>query len=476
MNDPNGLVYLDGEYHLFYQFNPTASKWGQIGWGHAVSRDLINWQELPEALSADERGMAFSGSAVVDLENTSGFSDGQTPAVVAIYTCHSLVDDVPLQTQHLAWSIDQGRNWRRYGDNPVLDIGSGSFRDPKVFWHTETSQWIMAIALASECKVQFYGSANLREWSYLSDFGPCGNTKGDWECPDLFALTLEDGSDRSKWILKVDNTLGGVAGGSGGQYFVGEFDGTRFYSDNSSDQAVDDGTPIDYGSDFYAAMTWSNLPPDGRRIWLAWMSNWHYASSTPTHPWRGVQSSPRSLHLVSTADGPQLAQRPVEELKQLRQRHRRWNSIDLANGIALLLEDSSSETLEIVLRLAVSPDASVAAHFVRSSGSTTTVRFDNKNSELMVDRRRTAAAPFHPDFAACHRGPLRPVDGIVDIRILLDHCCLEVFGGQGETVITDLVFPDGSPDGVTVTCDEGAAVIETLDLWHLDASHEPATP
>lgn len=476
MNDPNGLVYLGGEYHLFYQFNPTASEWGQIGWGHAVSRDLINWTELAEALPANECGMAFSGSAVVDLENTSGFSDKGTPAMVAIYTFHSTAGDIPHQSQHLAWSVDCGRNWQRYEGNPVLDIGSGSFRDPKVFWHTESAQWIMAIVLASECKVQFYGSPNLLEWSYLSDFGPCGNTEGEWECPDLFPLTIEDGSNQRKWILKVDNTLGGVAGGSGGQYFVGEFDGTRFRSEGLDDQSARDSRPVDYGSDFYAAMTWSNTPADDRRIWLAWMSNWHYANSTPTHPWRGVQSCPRSLHLVSTNAGLRLAQRPVEELRQLRRRHGCWKNVNLAQGQSLLLEDSSGETLELALQVNMGPDALITLHFLRSSGSTTTVSFDNKSSELMIDRRGMATTTFHPDFSACHRGPLSSDDGIVDIRILLDHCCLEVFGGKGETVITDLVFPDGSPDGVTVTCEQGAAVIETLDLWHLDASHEPATP
>lgn len=473
MNDPNGLVFLNGEYHLFYQYNPTASEWGQIGWGHAVSRDLIHWSELPEALPATEHGMIFSGSAIVDYKNTSGLSDHDSPPIVAIYTCHSSSDGYPLQTQHIARSVDEGRSWQRYHGNPVLDIQSDSFRDPKVFWHTESGRWIVAIALASECKISFYGSDNLLEWQYLSSFGPCGNTDGEWECPDLFPLPLEGEPDRVKWILKVDNTLGAVAGGSGGQYFVGEFDGTRFRADETLADDADLGggaRPVDYGSDFYAAMTWSNLPATAnRRIWLAWMNNWLYANSTPTHPWRGVQSLPRSLHLVGCHHGLRLAQRPTEELKQLRSRHRLWTNVELTDSKPFLLENSRSEMIELAIQLSVDLDTLVALRIGRSTGAATTVSFDAKNSELIVDRTQTATATFHPDFPACHRGPLRANDGLVNIRFLLDHCCLEVFGGQGETVISDLLFPDGTANGIEVVCERGAAVVVQLDLWHLSS-------
>lgn len=459
MNDPNGLVFLDGEYHLFYQYNPNACKWGNIGWGHAVSRDLIRWTELGEALPATEHGMAFTGSAVVDSKNTSGLGGGDTSAIIAIYTHQATSGGRAVQAQHLAWSIDRGRSWQHYGDNPVLDIGSDAFRDPKVFWHEQSRRWIMAIVLADEHQVQFYSSTNLLQWEYLSSFGPGGNTEGEWECPDLFPLPIEGEPGNRSWVLKVDSTLGSVAGGSGGQYFIGDFDGTRF-------RAESEATPVDYGGDFYAAMTWSNLPGD-RRVWLAWMSNWNYASATPTEPWRGVQSLPRSLKLVKNDSGLCLAQQPVDELKSLRKRHRRLIDIELVTGKPLPLEDSSSKTLELHVQFGVDADALLALRLLRSSGSVTTVNFDAAAGELAVDRRRTAAAPFHADFPARHRGPLRAVEGRVSIRLLLDHSCLEVFGGKGETVISDLLFADGAADGIAIECERGQAVIRQLDLWHL---------
>ena len=461
MNDPNGLVYLDGEYHLFYQYNPTAPVWGNIGWGHAVSRNLSHWTDLGEALPATAQGMVFSGSAVVDQKNTSRLGNGDSPVIVALYTLHSSKGGRTVQAQHLAWSIDRGRSWQQYDGNPVLDIGSDAFRDPKVFWHEESGRWIMAVVLANEHKVQFYCSNNLLRWQYLSSFGPCGNTEGEWECPDLFQLPIEDQPDSQKWVLKVDCTLGSQAGGSGGQYFVGDFDGTLFQADSRA-------RPVDYGSDFYAAMTWSNLPADGRSIWLAWMSNWQYAAVTPTQPFRGVQSIPRTVHLLKTKNDLQLAQRPVAELRELRTRNSRYRDIDLAAGESLRPEDSNSETLELRICVAVGPDAVIAVKLHRSDGSLTTVSFDNRNNELAVDRRRTASPPCHASFPACHRAPLHAVDGSVDINILLDHSCLEVFGGRGETVITDLLFPDGAADGIEIHCERGSAAIRQLDIWHLD--------
>ena len=466
MNDPNGLVFLDGEYHLFYQYNPSASEWGQLGWGHAISTDFVNWAHLPQALSATDRSMAFSGSAVVDTENASGLSEDERPPLVLIYTSHSTGGQTPLQAQHIAFSVDRGRSWQDFEHNPVLDIGSDNFRDPKVFWHEDSGRWVMVVVVANDHVVQIYASHDLLSWKYLSSFGPSGSTLGEWECPDLFALSVDDDPERRKWILKVDTTLGGVSGGSGGQYFVGDFDGVGFQADAAMGQS----TPVDYGRDFYAAMSWSNLPAGRRPIWLGWMSNWQYAADTPTHPWRGVQSSPRSLRLVTLGNATRLAQEPIEELANLRSFHRRVTGIELVKGENLSLDDSSREALELDIRLGVVPDTIVAVRLSRSSGAYTTIRFDCSAEELSTDRRHSAANAFHPDFPGRHSGPLQAVDGGVRIRILLDHCCLEVFGGQGETVITDLIFPDGGPGSVVIACEQGATVIETLDLWHLDAT------
>ncbi|HSH17606.1 MAG TPA: glycoside hydrolase family 32 protein, partial [Verrucomicrobiae bacterium] len=241
MNDPNGMVYYDGEYHLFYQYNPFGDKWGHMSWGHAVSPDLVHWEHLPVALQEENGVMIFSGSAVVDWKNTSGFGKDGQPPLVAIYTGH--YTEKPLQNQHLAYSNDRGRTWTKYAGNPVLDVGKPDFRDPKVMWHAQTKKWVMTVTLPTERKVSFYSSPDLKQWTHLSDFGPAGAVKGIWECPDLFPLRIE-GRLRKKWVLIVNIGAHSVAGGSGCQYFVGEFDGTRFVPDQlpaSSPETVPEG-------------------------------------------------------------------------------------------------------------------------------------------------------------------------------------------------------------------------------------------
>lgn len=285
MNDPNGMVFFDGEYHLFYQYNPFGNKWGHMSWGHTVSRDLVHWEHLALAIPETNAVMAFSGSAVVDTLNTSGFGSPGKPPLVAIYTGHHT--DRPLQNQFIAYSTDRGRSWTPYPGNPVLDIGAADFRDPKVFWHEPSGRWIMVVSWPVERKVRFYASPNLKEWSHLSDFGPAGSTTGIWECPDLFPLQVEDGEKgEESWVLVVNVGSGAPAGGSGCQYFVGDFDGTRF-TRSSSPGRRSAGPPLwaDFGRDFYAAVSWSDVPKrDGRRLWLGWMSNWEYAQDVPHRP------------------------------------------------------------------------------------------------------------------------------------------------------------------------------------------------
>lgn len=234
MNDPNGLVFYEGEYHLFYQYNPFGDKWGHMSWAHAVSPDLVHWKHLPLALAEENGVMIFSGSAVVDWKNSSGFGKDGRPPLVAIYTGH--YTEKPLQNQNIAYSNDKGRTWTKYSGNPVLDIGAKDFRDPKVMWHEPTQRWIMTVALPTEHKIRFYSSANLKQWSQLSEFGPAGATNGIWECPDLFPLTVENAADSSKWVLIVNLNPGGPVGGSGCQYFIGEFDGKKFVLDKSHPQ------------------------------------------------------------------------------------------------------------------------------------------------------------------------------------------------------------------------------------------------
>jgi fructan beta-fructosidase len=228
MNDPNGLLYYRGEYHLFFQYNPSGNTWGNMSWGHAVSTDLVHWTELPVAIPQDTQNMSFSGSAVIDYANTTGFGQPGNPAMVAIYTAASKVDGK--QRQAIAYSLDRGRTFTKYGI--VLDIDSSNFRDPKVFWYAPGHEWLMTAALSDQHKVTFYTSPDLKHWTHLSDFGPAGATGGVWECPDLFPLPDPNHPGKQKWVLVVNLNPGAIAGGSGAQYFTGNFDGTTFTSDD----------------------------------------------------------------------------------------------------------------------------------------------------------------------------------------------------------------------------------------------------
>uniref|UniRef100_A0AAU1ZYG9 GH32 C-terminal domain-containing protein n=1 Tax=Streptomyces sp. NBC_00093 TaxID=2975649 RepID=A0AAU1ZYG9_9ACTN len=250
MNDPNGLVYYQGEYHLFYQYNPNGNSWGDMSWGHAVSTDLVHWTELPLALSYDDNEMVFSGSAVVDRDNTTGFGTTENPAMVAIYTSHNSTTGI--QAQSLAYSTDRGRTWTKYQGSPVLDIGSRDFRDPKVQWYAPTNSWLMTVSMSAEHKVRFYSSKNLKDWTLQSEFGPAGATGGVWECPDLFPLAVDGDETKIKWVLVVNINPGGIAGGSAAQYFVGDFDGTRFTAEDKGPYVPPTGTVVqDFeGTDF----------------------------------------------------------------------------------------------------------------------------------------------------------------------------------------------------------------------------------
>lgn len=304
INDPNGLVYYEGEYHLFYQYNPQGKDWGHMSWGHAVSSDLLNWTELPVAMPERDY-MIFSGCALVDRHNCIGIETGGKPALVALYTAHR--SDPESQVQNLAYSLDHGRSWIDHPANPVIDRGLAHFRDPKVFWHAETDAWVMVVALPREHKVAIYRSENLLEWQLASEFGPAGKTGGQWECPDLLNLRVES-ENRSVWMLKVDVDRAFIGSVNGAQIFFGTFDGYTFTAYDAA------GQPGDFGADFYAAQSWSDLSEeDGDPIWLAWMSNHQSGPRYPTHPWRGAMTLPRSLTAGHEGGHWQLRQRPVRQ-------------------------------------------------------------------------------------------------------------------------------------------------------------------
>jgi len=304
MNDPNGLLYYKGKYHLFFQHNPQGILWGNMSWGHAVSTDLLSWQYLPVAIECTDTTGIFSGSAVVDETNSSGFGSLDNQPLVAIYTVHQ--NDESNQSQHIAYSLDEGLTWVKYADNPVLDLGMKDFRDPKVTWEPITKTWLMTVAKPQEFKIAFFRSTDLKSWQYVSDFGPLGATGGIWECPDLFPLLTPNG--QSKWVLIVSLNPGGVAGGSGTQYFIGDWDGENFTTDQSSTKW------IDYGRDNYAGVTF-NHTPDNRRIFIGWMNNWDYAAKLPSPIWRTSMTTPRELAIAEVNGDLLLTSHPIAELK-----------------------------------------------------------------------------------------------------------------------------------------------------------------
>jgi len=425
-NDPNGLVFFDGEYHLFFQFNPFGDRWGHMSWGHAVSGDLVHWRELPVALPEENGVMIFTGSTVVDEHNSSGFCTGGKPCMVAIYTGHTPETKTKpaLQTQNIAYSNDRGRTWTKYAQNPVLDLHMSDFRDPKVFWSERTKRWVMVVAFPNDHKVRFYGSSDLKHWETLSEFGPAGAASGQWECPELFEVPLESKAGRTRWVLKIGLNPGALQGGSGEQYFVGQFDGTRFVNDNPANVTL----WTDYGKDCYCALTFNHLPREQAPVMLGWMSNWQYAGDVPTHPWRGQMTVPRKLALRDTSEGLRLVQAPVDALAGLRGEWR---------------PDSDSSEMKLEAPLG---DAQEIGWKLRTSDDTfTLIGYDREKQELFVDRTHSGATGFSKDFPARTAAPLHLKGDILRLHILTDRSSVEVFADNGLIAMTNLIFP---PPGV----------------------------
>ncbi|TWT97795.1 Levanase precursor [Botrimarina colliarenosi] len=451
MNDPNGLVFYRGEYHLFYQHNPLGIDWGHMSWGHAVSRDLMHWEPLPIALWEEGDEMIFSGSCVVDHRNTSGFGTAENPPLVAVYTSHRPGN----QSQSLAYSTDAGRTWTKHAGNPVIDLDIAEFRDPKVFWHAPTEKWVMVVALSAAKRVQLYGSPDLNEWRLLSEFGPAGvEGKSNWECPDLFELPIVDSrgeaTDETRWVLEADFGGGGVGGGSGNEYFVGRFDGNQFTCDDPQRRSQQ----VDYGRDFYAPVTWSDLPAeDGRRVWIGWMTNLQ-TNGTPTSPWRSAMTIPRSLTLRETGSGLRLAQAPVRELESLRE-----DAVDGTNAAV------RGKQLDIVLE--VTPDAGrpLVLHVLEGPDETTRLVYDPVDETLSVDRRDAGFDEFHDAFAGVYPAPIALDEGRLRLRVVVDRSSVEVFAQDGVAVLTTLVFPGPESDGVRL--DAPGAEVHRFTAWPL---------
>lgn len=452
MNDPNGLVYFAGEYHLFYQYYPGSSVWGPMHWGHAVSRDLVRWEHLPIALYPDERGYIFSGSAVVDWNNTSGFGRDGEPPLVAVFTYHDpqrgKEGTNDHETQGIAWSNDRGRTWTKWPGNPALPnlARHRDFRDPSVFWHEESGRWIMALSAFDH--VQFWASPDLKTWQHLSDFGrDWGAHGGTWECPNLFPMRVE-GSDETRWVLILNLNPGGLQGGSGTQYFVGHFDGRAFSLDPAFESVLrqENAVWLDAGRDNYAGVTWSDIPrEDGRRIFVGWMSNWDYAQQVPTSPWRSAMTLPRELRLVGTRSGHRVFSQPVRELASLRTTTIPLSSMKVRDRVPLEERLPFPVTVsEMSVEFALEPGASgrFGVELSNSRGEIYRIGYDAEQDEYFSDRRRAGDSSFSDKFAdRVHRARRVGDAGTVRMHLVLDVASVELFADDGATVMTDIFFP-----------------------------------
>lgn len=448
MNDPNGLVYYNGKYHLFYQYNPYSSVWGNMHWGHAVSNDLRRWEHQPVALAPDALGAIFSGSVVIDHNNTAGFGKN---AMVAIYTSAG-----DAQTQSIAYSTDEGQTFTTYTGNPVLSNPAiVDFRDPKVFWHEATQKWIMSLATSQT--ITFYGSKNLKEWDKLSEFGDnIGAHGGVWECPDMFPLTY---NGQTKWVLLVSINPGGPNGGSATQYFIGHFDGKTFSADKSPYPLW-----IDYGRDNYAGVTWSNTP-DNRRVFIGWMSNWDYANQTPTLNFKSANTLPRELRLVHNGKQLVLSNPPVKEILDLRYEQKKLENVQ-TEGIhtinRLLNKNDGAYELEMVITTKESKNFSFKLE--NRMKEEIKYSFNLETEELSIDRSNSGVTNFSNNFAqGLIKSPLNK-KGSYKIRLFIDNASSELFVNDGELVATNIIFPS-EPYNTLVF--EGNIQVQNLSVYRI---------
>lgn len=474
MNDPNGLVFYDGEFHLFHQYNPFGNQWGFMSWNQAVSTDLVHWEHKPVAIAygQEEKEGIFSGSAVVDHSNTSGFGDNETPPIVAVYTS-AFEEGTPNQAQSLAYSTDGGETFIKFKENPVLYHDDPDFRDPNVMWDDQREEWVMVVALPTQHKVAFYSSPNLIDWEFLSEFGPAGAVDGIWECPDLFQLPVDGDTGNMKWVLHVDMNPGAVAGGSGSQYFLGDWNGESFTEEKSTSN--DEILWTDYGTDFYAAISWSNVPKeDGRRLWVGWMNNWDYANQIPTSPWRSAMSVPRSVELKSTDDQLRLVQQPVDELKALRKDHVQLQNVSVVNGEVKSLSDQNISGKAYEIEVEIDPaDADVVGLMLRAGEEEyTLVGYDTVKGSTFVDRTQSGESGFSDLFKVRNDAPTRLENGVVKLHLLVDWSSVEVFVGDGEAVLTNRIFPAPESRDIRLFAEGGDATVVNFNFWKLESIWE----
>jgi len=462
MNDPNGLVYYEGEYHLFYQHYPDSTVWGPMHWGHAVSKDLVSWEHLPIALYPDSLGYIFSGSVVIDKNNTSGFQSGKEKPLVAIFTYHDMVKEKAgrndRESQGIAYSLDKGRTWIKYEKNPVLpNKGDTDFRDPKVFWHEASKNWVMPLAVGQHLEI--FTSQNLKDWKQTGSFGEKeGAHGGVWECPDIISFPTPDGE---KWVLIQNIGRGAVNGGSGTQYFVGHFDGKTFINENSPETTL----WLDYGADNYAGVSWFNTP-NNKKIYIGWMSNWDdYATKVPTSTWRSGMTIPRELNLIKTANGYRLVQKPIESLEKLRKKEEKLSPTLVEKEKVI---DSKSALKEIDLSFDTKSSSATewGIELYNDKNEKVVIGFDKQNNQIFVDRTLSGKTKFSDKFAKKHIAPLSS-SGLLKLHLLVDFASVELFVNDGQVAITDLFFPNEVFRNCKIYTKNGSANLVSGSIYDL---------
>lgn len=459
MNDPNGMFYKDGVWHLYYQWNPYGSKWQNMTWGHSSSKDLVTWEHHPAAIEANGLGAVFSGSSVVDTENTAGFGND---AVVSLYTSADVS-----QVQSLAHSNDNGETFEIYPGNPIITLESEA-RDPNMFWDATNRRWVLSLAHALDHEMLFFTSPDLKEWTLQGSFGKgIGAQDGVWECPDLFRLKV-DGTNEEKWVLVCNINPGGPFGGSATQYFVGDFDGKTFKADTDADGNIPTKW-MDYGKDHYATVSWSDAP-DNRRTLIGWMSNWQYAAEVPTMQFRSANTLPREAGLFKGADGQlYLSSAPAPELLKLRGKE----TVNVKNksvgkkACEYALPASNSGVCEILLDLDCRKAEAIDVKIANNAGEYVTLKYDSSEHTLSFDRRNSGTVDFSQDFPAVTVAPTFDNGKKVSLRIFIDKSSMEVFGNNGKFVMTNLVFPTDPYSSISVNAVKGSAKIESLKVYSI---------
>lgn len=456
MNDPNGMFYKDGLYHLYFQYNPYGSVWGNMHWGHSTSTDLMHWKFEGCAIVPDTWGAIFSGSCVVDHENTAGFGK---EAVVAFYTSAKSTPWGDIQMQSMAYSLDNGKTFTKYEGNPILTSSEKDFRDPKVFWYAPGKHWVMILAVGQHMEI--YSSVNLKEWKKESEFGAMqGAHGGVWECPDLVEIPVE-GTREKKWVLICNLNPGGPFGGSAAQYFVGSFDGKKFVNESPTQTKW-----MDWGKDNYATVTWNNAP-DGRCIALGWMSNWQYANNVPTRQYRSANTLARDLTLYREGQELYLKSTPSVEVKKARGKKVSIPSFKVSEKheiVNLFEEKQGAYEVEIVIQNAGA--SKIAFCLLNDKGEKVSMYYDLNRKQFVMDRSESGTVDFSKDFPAVTVAPVN-VDKELTLRLFVDRSSIEAFGEDGKFVMTNLVFPSQPYVKMCFEADKNGYAVKSLNVYKL---------